>query len=124
VDSPDITGRLILITKVQKIWIDATPVCSSFSDTAYLFQVHSIPEFSTLMFTAGFYGLPGFCDEFHQEYALGFNFSLSSFPVNHGTWFTATDIGSYSGNAVSASIWDPAIAASRDSDNMNPYFSK
>lgn len=46
---PDITGVFVVIPKIKKMWIDVSPICSSFSDPQYSFQVHTDPELSTVL---------------------------------------------------------------------------
>jgi hypothetical protein len=48
IDSPDIRGRIVLVPKIQKLWIVATPVCAG-STSDYTFEVHSIPELDQII---------------------------------------------------------------------------
>ncbi len=48
VNPPDITAIVVLIPQIQKIWIDAVPICSGYAGD-YSFQVHSYPEFSNIV---------------------------------------------------------------------------
>ena len=55
IDSPDIRGRIVLFPQIQKLWIDATPICPGFTGN-YYFKVHAVPELASIIQATKLYG--------------------------------------------------------------------
>ena len=123
VNAPDIIARVVLIPEVQKLSINAQPVCADFSGAQYNFQVNSVPDFHSIMFQTQSFGIfdpgDGCADSYNENY-LHFDFSSSvgSGSIKHSPWLTyGIPIPIY-GDEVDGINWTPTLAASTDLNNF------
>lgn len=126
VDTPDIVGSIVLFPKIEKLWIEASPICSGFSDSFYKFQVHSIPELRDIIQPMSYSTVPfgGSCDYgrgIPYQNHLQLDFSASTIHVNHVSNFGLLN-GIYT-DYVCGFAWHQALdTTSHLNNNLTDFY--